>query len=385
MRGWTAILILSTLLDGLTVGLVLAWYGRASRRAGHNPYIRLPHVLIASAAGALVFAAKLPVHVVVGARLFGLAHLVYAVGVVLAPVFAMVILVGAVVARRRGGPRPFSVPVVVLAGLCVATVPVTVWATFVEPYRLGVEEVEVPILGGGSTDRPIRVGVLADLQTDRVTEYERKAVNRLLSLRPDVILLPGDFFQSAPGTFEKELPALRELLARLDAPGGVYAVQGNIDDRRNLRRMFEGTAIRLLDNEVTRVQVCGRTLAIGGVEYWFVKPAAEAAIRALGDMTDCDARILVSHTPDAVLRLQAGDGVDLVVSGHTHGGQVQIPGFGPLVKACQAPRATAAGGLTQVNGVYTYVSRGVGHERGSSPRVRLFCPPEVSLLALGPQ
>lgn len=382
MRGWTAILILSTVLDGLIVGLVLAWYGLASRRAGQNPYIRLPHVLAGSVAGALLFAAKLPLHVVVGARLFGLTHLVYAVVAVLMPAFAVAILVGAAVARWRGGPRPFSVPVVVLAGLCVLTVPVTVWATFVEPYRLVVEEAEIPILGGGPDGRPIRVGVLADLQTDRITDYERQAVDRLMSLRPDVILLPGDFFQAAPGTFEKELPALRELLARLDAPGGVYAVQGNIDSLGNLRRMFEGTAIRLLHDDVTRVQVCGRTLAIGGVEYWFVKPAAGAAVRALGDMTDCDARILISHTPDAVLRLQTADGVDLVVSGHTHGGQVQVPGFGPLVTGCQAPRATAAGGLTQVNGVYTYVSRGVGHERGTSPRVRLFCPSEISLLTL---
>ncbi len=382
MTGWTMVLILSTLLDGLAVGLVLAWFGRASRRAGRNPWIRLSHVLTASLAGAVVFAAKLPLHAVAGARFFGLTHLVYAVLAVLAPAFAVAILIGAMVALWRGGPRPFSMPVVGLAGLVVLTVPVTVWATFVEPFRLVVEEARVPILSGARAETPIRVGVLADLQTDRVTEYERQAVTRLMSLRPDVILLPGDFFQPAPGTFEAELPALRALLARLDAPGGVYAVQGNIDDRDDLRRMFEGTAIRLLDNSVTRVQIGGRTLAIGGVEFGFTRPAADAAIRALGGMTDCDARILVSHTPDAVLRLQAGDGVDLVVSGHTHGGQVQIPGFGPLVTACEVPRATAAGGLTRVNGVYTYVSRGVGCERGSSPRVRLFCPPELSLLTL---
>jgi hypothetical protein len=385
MRGWTAILVFSTLLDGLVVGLVLAWCGRVSRRVGRNPYVRLSHVLAAAAAGSVLFAAKLPLHVLLGVRFFGLAHLVYGVVAVLAPAFALAIVAGAVVARWRGGPRPFSVPVVVLAGFCLLTIPVTVRATFVEPYRLVVEAVEVPILRGSPAGPPIRVGVLADLQTDRVTEYERQAVDRLLSLRPDIILLPGDFFQPAPGMFEQELPALRELLARLDAPGGVHAVQGNIDDRRNLLRMFEGTAIRLLDNEVTRVRVGGRTLAIGGVEFWFAGPAAEGAVRALGEMRDCDARILVSHTPDVVLGLRAGDGVDLVVSGHAHGGQVQIPGLGPLVTACQAPRATAAGGLTRVNGVYTYVSRGVGHERGMSPRVRLFCPPEMSLLTLIPR
>ena len=71
-----------------------------------------------------------------------------------------------------------------------------------------------------------------------------------------------------------------------------------------------------------------------------------------------------------------------VVAGHTHGGQVQIPFFGPLFTLTEIPREAAAGGLHEVNGTQLYVSRGVGAERGEAPLIRFNCPPEISLLTL---
>ncbi|HTE06996.1 MAG TPA: metallophosphoesterase, partial [Planctomycetota bacterium] len=74
--------------------------------------------------------------------------------------------------------------------------------------------------------------------------------------------------------------------------------------------------------------------------------------------------------------------VDLVVAGHTHGGQVRLPWIGPLITLTAVPRAVAGGGLHELNGTPLYVSRGVGHEQGDAPRVRFLCPPEISLLTL---
>ena len=74
--------------------------------------------------------------------------------------------------------------------------------------------------------------------------------------------------------------------------------------------------------------------------------------------------------------------IDLVVAGHTHGGQVVVPGFGPIITLSGVPRAVAAGGLHEMNGNRIYVSRGAGSEQGQAPRIRLFCPPEVSILEL---
>ena len=83
----------------------------------------------------------------------------------------------------------------------------------------------------------------------------------------------------------------------------------------------------------------------------------------------------------AAAKVKAGD-VDLVVAGHTHGGQVCLPGIGPLFTCTQVPQPVAAGGLHRLLNRWVYVSRGSGHERGQAPRIRLFCPPEVSILTL---
>jgi hypothetical protein len=75
--------------------------------------------------------------------------------------------------------------------------------------------------------------------------------------------------------------------------------------------------------------------------------------------------------------------VDAIVAGHTHGGQVQIPGFGPLITLTEVPRSWAAG-LTELPwGGWLFVSRGVGMERAAAPRLRFWCPPEVALLTFG--
>ena len=84
-----------------------------------------------------------------------------------------------------------------------------------------------------------------------------------------------------------------------------------------------------------------------------------------------------------MLDLPADTRVDLVVAGHTHGGQLRLPGLGPLVTASNVPRRVGGGGLHRLGGSRrVYVSRGVGMERGQAPRMRFLCPPEVSLLTL---
>ena len=93
--------------------------------------------------------------------------------------------------------------------------------------------------------------------------------------------------------------------------------------------------------------------------------------------------LVLVHRPGAGLEALAPDSpLDLVIAGHTHGGQVVVPGFGPPLTLSTAPRHLAAGGLNRVDGNAVYVSRGVGMERKWAPRVRLFCPPEVTLLTL---
>jgi predicted MPP superfamily phosphohydrolase len=231
------------------------------------------------------------------------------------------------------------------------------------------------------------VAIAADIQTDRITDYERDAISQVLDLEPDLILLPGDFFQGSPAEFERELPAYKALLRRLHAPGGVFAVRGNVDGHgQRLRRLLADTGIQFLENETATVRINGSIVAIGGMGYPHDTPAAARLLSALDRAAqNADVSILLAHSPDAALYVPPHARIDLVVAGHTHGGQVQIPGIGPLMTGCRSSRKTSAGGLSTVNGIPVYVSRGVGHERSQAPRLRLFCPPDISLLTLRPQ
>jgi predicted MPP superfamily phosphohydrolase len=206
-----------------------------------------------------------------------------------------------------------------------------------------------------------------------------------MALRPDLILLPGDLFQGEDEEFAANREALRDLLGRLSAPGGVYLVRGDVDGSpRRLEEAVRSTPVRLLFDEVVQVAVGDRRVTIGGVGLHVSAAGARETVRRLETATgDDDVRILVAHRPDVALGLRPGSRIDLVVSGHTHGGQVVVPGFGPPLTLSRVPRAVAAGGLHAIAGNPIYVSRGVGCERDQAPRIRFLCPPEISLIEVG--
>ncbi|WP_435018103.1 metallophosphoesterase [Tundrisphaera sp. TA3] len=371
-----AVIAGSTAIDAAVAGLAL--FGGRGR-----PAIGAARVGLAFAATSAAFLLKLIVLGRLGVHLFGMMHLVYVDLVVLVPAIGAALLLASW--PVRGEPwRRVSGPVRAAAAASLGLAFVGVFASWIEPYRLQLETARLAIPGRDGSEA-VRVGVLTDLQTDRVGEHERRAVDLLMAQKPDVILIPGDVFQGSHQEFEANREALAALLARLSAPGGVYLVLGDVDgpgDR--ILSILDATSIRLLVDEVARTTVNGRRLAIGGVELDYAGPAAQRLVERLeegGD--DGETRILLAHRPDVALGLRPNSRVDLVVAGHTHGGQVVVPGYGPPVVLSGVPREVAAGGLHRIAGVPIYVSRGVGHERGQAPRIRFLCPPEVSVIELG--
>jgi predicted MPP superfamily phosphohydrolase len=258
-----------------------------------------------------------------------------------------------------------------------------VWVSWIEPYRLEVVRADVALAAEREGREPITVGVLADLQTTSVGDFEREAVARLVAAEPDVIVIPGDVFQGEYERFDEVLPAFRELFAGLHAPGGVYFAPGNCDGAYPYERLFDGTDVQVLVNEWVEVKVRDRRLTIAGSDWWFRDPGPRQFARELEALPgDGDVRLLVSHFPGTVHNLRPGTRVDLVIAGHTHGGQVQLPLFGPPLTLSFAPRRVAAGGLHVLDGKRVYVSRGVGMERKQAPRLRFLCRPEVTVLTL---
>lgn len=336
----------------------------------------LEAVAVVGAVGAVLLAtAVVTIALGVSSRWFTLAHVAYLGLVVSAPLLGCWLLVGVARRRRRWGTA-------VLAVLLLVPVPVGWYATHWAPYAVRVSRATVELPPERTGRRPIRVGVLSDLQTNRIGSYEQRAVRLLEAQDPDVILIPGDLFQGDERQFAAILPAYRALLGSLHAPHGVYAVPGDSETVERLGQLTEGTGVVILDDRIVTLRIGDRTVRLGGNKLRWAPPEGVAVRRELAASPPGDVRILMAHRPEVVLGLPPSSGVDLVVAGHTHGGQVALPLLGPLVTQSPVSRSVAAGGLHQVAGNPIYVSTGAGMVRQQAPQVRFLTRPSVGLVTL---
>lgn len=394
MSRFQMIVLAATVVDIVVCAAALGF--RLRRRSDDSPTrFGMSDAFVVIAAGSVAFVMKLPLLVIARVGVFGIMHLIYADLAIAAPVLAMLTLI----LTRKHRPRICVSPAVNLVAVLSLIAPVVAYyATFVEPYRLEERQTNVAfevappqsgtneadeateVHSGADTSHSITIVVLSDMQFARVTAYERDVIQRAMAHKPDIILLPGDILQGNESNFQREEAATRELLSGLSAPGGVFLVQGDVDRPFGIKRLIAGTEIQFVFDQVVRTNVRGVEFAIGGIQLAYNSPGALRTIDALESAANTDVRLLLAHRPDVVLGLEADSTVDLVVAGHTHGGQVQIPGIGPLITATRVPRSVAAGGLHRVDGNRIYISRGVGMERGQAPPLRLFCRPELSIL-----
>ncbi len=383
MERFTLVLLWSTTFDAAIAISALFWivYRRTASALALHWEVRLGDVARAVAVAVLVSAVKLCGLMAAGAGVFGAMHLVYLDLAIVVPLIGAAVLYLWWVGLPGPGRVPPTWPAMMVGFAALLPAPIAVYATFVEPHALRVEHVAVPC-GKIDSGAEMTIAVLADFQFSHVTDYERGAVARAMQLRPDLILMPGDIFQGNAEAFQNELPRIRGLLQPLHAPAGVYIVQGNCDTPERLWRATAGTCVTFLHNQIEQTEWRGLPVAVGGLELHVDSREAQETIDQLGNLPQGVLTILLAHYPDVALTFRRESGVDLIVSGHTHGGQVQIPRLGPLLTLSHVPRSVAAGGLSHLNGHLLYVSRGIGLERGHAPRVRLLCPPEVSDLRL---
>ena len=198
------VLILSTLLDaGVAAAALFRWPRRSRGNHPSTDALGLDRVLVAAIVAGAVFLAK-AVALSPRVGLFGLICLTYVDLVVLVPALGLVLLL---FYRRRA-----TTAVKLLACLSLLGIPTGLYATFIEPFRLQLERAKVTVAPQRGGQSPVRVAILADIQTNRITDYERRAVQRVLELQPDIILMPGDLFQGTATQFQRQLPALRDLL-----------------------------------------------------------------------------------------------------------------------------------------------------------------------------
>lgn len=267
--------------------------------------------------------------------------------------------------------------------------------------ELSIEQVTVKIADLPSPLEGTKLVQLSDLHFDGLRLSEAmltEAIEVSNAIQPDLVVLTGDYVTDDPAP----APALAQRLQKLQSRLGTYAVLGNHDiypagSRAKVTNAFEAVGIQVLWNQIA--YPFGAEFPLVGLADFWSREFNPAAV--LNQLSPSLPRLVLSHNPDTAVPLQRWR-VDLQLSGHTHGGQIVIPGLGPFPTWYQAfrryiPKSLRpwipymredcykvvqhwkwAQGLHQVGDNWLYVNRGLGTYLPG----RLFCPPEVTVLTL---
>lgn len=269
-------------------------------------------------------------------------------------------------------PWPVNVALQVLGTLLV------IYGFWIEPHHIHVSRqklVSTKLRPGTS----LRVLHLGDLHVERLTARERQLTRLVKSLQPDLILFSGDFLNLSYLTDPVAQAAAREVMQAWQAPLGVFAVKGSpaVDLDESVARVLEGLPIKLLEQCVVTLGVGEDAIRIAGLTCSH-KPFVDFPLLRQMLATPSDQfTILLYHSPDLAPQA-AGLGIDLQLSGHTHGGQVRLPGLGAILTGSLYGRRFQSGKYSLGN-LTLYITRGIGMEGAGAPRVRFLCPPEITL------
>jgi predicted MPP superfamily phosphohydrolase len=292
----------------------------------------------------------------------------------------------------------------VAGGLAAAGAGCLAWAAGYEVRAFRLRRFDVPVLPVGAG--PVRVLHLSDLHMTPGQRRKREWVRSLAALEPDLVVDTGDNLAHA-----EAVPAVLDALAPLLALPGVFVLGSNdyfgprpknpaaylagpaaVVGRH--RRLPTGDLVKGLveagwadlDNARTTLEVAGLRIDLVGVDDPHIDRDRYLDVAAPADPA-ADLTLGVAHAPyRRVLDPMTADGADLVLAGHTHGGQLCLPGYGALVTNCDLPRSHAKGLHRWRSGrheTWLHVSAGLG----TSPYapVRFACPPEATLLTLRPR
>ena len=261
-----------------------------------------------------------------------------------------------------------------IKGMFVTTIgAVTGAATYgvaFERHQIGLTHASLPVSGLPPALDGLRIGFLTDVHHSQTVPASdvTHAVELVMAQRPDLIVLGGDYVTFGDRAF---VGPVAELLAPLQAPHGVFAILGNHDDDRDMPAALSQRHIEVLKDARTRLEVRGEGLELAGLRFWTRKP--EDVARVLRKAAT-DTVILLAHDPRRLNEASALN-VPAVLSGHTHGGQVVLPGVGAVARR----RFPVLAGLGSRENTSIFVSRGIGTVYVP---VRINCPPEVAMITL---
>jgi uncharacterized protein len=220
-----------------------------------------------------------------------------------------------------------------------------------------------------------RILLMTDLHLDGVEGLTDAVIGKVGDVEVDLCLLGGDIRMEMYGPVAPALRELRRLLAHVRTRHGILGVLGNHDCIEMVPE-FEDAGVWMLINESQEIRVNGESLWVVGVDdpHFYKTHDLELAFRSVPEQSF---RLFLAHSPEA-WREAAEYRSHFYLCGHTHGGQICLPGWGPMFTHSKAPRHTAAG-RWEYQGMVGYTSRGVG---ASGIPLRFNCPGEIALITL---
>jgi len=238
-----------------------------------------------------------------------------------------------------------------------------------ERHHIGTTEATLPVSGLAPALDGLRIGFVTDIHHSAMVPADdvQKAVRLVSAARPDLIVLGGDYVTWGDRTF---VGPVAELLAPLSAPFGVFAILGNHDDDHDTPIALTRHGIDTLRDARTRVTIRDEAVDLVGIRFW-TRKAADIARLTRGSAAFT---VLLAHDPRRLTEA-ASLSIPLVLSGHTHGGQVVLP----ILGAVAAQKFPVVAGVGSLGKTTMFVSRGIGT---IYIPVRINCPPEVAVLTL---
>jgi uncharacterized protein len=294
-------------------------------------------------------------------------------------------------AKRSFGPARPPTLILAVMRLVFSIFPFPVWlmlqiaGTLLVLYGFWMEPVNLTITHQKLTSskltpsaRPLRLLHLGDLHIEKIGLRETRLNALIQQMHPDVIVFSGDFLNLSYREDPAAVQAARQVIAQWNAPLGVYAVTGSpaVDYPEIVAEILTGLPVRWLKNETVTLSYEGDQINLIGITCSH-RPHLDTPLLSSLDFDQNKLNILLYHTPDLAPEA-ARLGIDLQLSGHTHGGQVRLPGYGALLTGLLYGKRFEAGRY-QLDRLVLYVSRGLGLEGAGAPRVRFLCPPELVL------
>ena len=257
-------------------------------------------------------------------------------------------------------------------GYVLGVLSVGSYSRFLEPRWVEIKNVVIGINNLPKRFEGMSIVQLSDIHHCEYVprEFIRKCVWKVNTLSPDIIVLTGDFVYGSNAF----IPSVAEELSELKSKEGVYAVLGNHDNKELTFDILSKKGIHVLINEHIPLYRKKDYLFIAGVDdLWRGNMDLDATLKGMDDKP----KILLSHNPDAIEMIKH-TGIDFVMAGHTHGGQVCLPLYGPPVVYSKFGARYAAG-LFHEEKTIMYVNKGIGV---SNFPVRFFARPEITLFTL---